>query len=183
MKTQKMGRKQRGFTITEMMLVLGVGSIIIGGAFYGYKQLSATNTSQQNLTGQTHLVIAVKNKWQGIGSYAAVSPTAVNAAKLVEKPISWDGSAIKNAYDKPIGFAGTATNFVSQIEVPPENCLDTVGALDGIAYRIDVDTAVVAANAAEDPTKTVKASGSTINATKANTQCSLATTVVTAFVK
>lgn len=176
-------RKQRGFTITELMLVLGVGAVILAGAFIGYKTVSGNNDDQQNMSGQTNLLAATKNKWSGIGSYTSVTAAAVNSAGLVTKPLSWDGTNIKNVYSMNIGFGGQASNFVGQVEVPPEKCLETVGSLDGIAYRIDVHTAAIAANAAENATQTVKPAGGSIDPTKAATQCGGATTIVSAFVK
>ncbi|MBE7540571.1 MAG: prepilin-type N-terminal cleavage/methylation domain-containing protein [Rhodocyclaceae bacterium] len=177
--------KQKGFTITELMLVLGVAAVIIGGAFIGYKNVSASNTAQQNQSSTTNLVVGVKTKWQGIGSYAAVTPSAVNDAKLLAKPLTWDSgtTTIRNAYDKTIGFAGAASHFVAQVDVPADQCLETIGSLDGIAYRIDVHTAARAAADAEHATYTVKAASGSIDSAKANTQCGGATTVVTAYVK
>lgn len=176
-------RNQRGFTITELMLVLGVGAVILAGAFIGYKTVSGNNDDQQNMSAQTNLLAATKNKWSGIGSYASVTAAAVNSAGLVNKPLSWDGTNINNVYSMSIGFGGQAGNFVGQVAVPPEKCIETVGSLDGIAYRIDVHTAAVAANAAENATQTVKVAGGTIDPAKVATQCGGATTVVTAFVK
>lgn len=183
MKSLPAYRRQRGFTITELMLVLGVGAVIIAGAFTGYKVVSESNDDQQNMSATTNLLASVKNKWSGIGSYTGVSDSAVNAAGLVVKPLTWDGTNIKNVYSHNIVFSTQAANFAGQISVPTNKCIDTIGALDGIAYRIDVHTAGVAANAVESATQTVKAAGGSIDATKATTQCGGATTVVTAFVK
>lgn len=185
MKHEMKVKKQGGFTITELMLVLGVGAVIMAGAFVGYKTVSSNNQDQQNQQAVVNLLSAVKNKWQGLGSYAAVTATAVNSAGLINKPLTWDAgnSDILNAYSKTVDFSGVASNFVAQITVPVEKCLETIGALDGVAYRIDVDAAGIAANAAEDAVKTVKAAGGAIDATKANTQCTGTDPVVTAFVK
>lgn len=176
-------RNQRGFTITELMLVLGVGAVILAGAFIGYKTVSGNNDDQQNMSATTNLLASVKNKWSGIGSYTNVTAANVNSAGLVTKPLTWDGTNIKNVYSMNIGFGGQASNFVGQIEVPPGKCLEAVGSLDGIAYRIDVHTAGVAANAAENATQTVKPAGGSIDSTKATTQCGGTDTIVTAFVK
>lgn len=176
-------KKQGGFTITELMLVLGVGAVIIAGAFIGYKVVSENNNDQQNMSATTNILASTKNKWSGIGSFAAVTSTTVSAAGLVVKPLTTDGTNIKNVYGQSIAFLGAAPNFVAQITVPPEKCIETVGSLDGIAYRIDVHTAGVAAGAVESATQTVKPAGSAINAALASTQCGGATTVITAFVK
>lgn len=176
-------KKQRGFTITELMLVLGVGAVIIAGAFIGYKTVSENNDDQQNMSGTTNLLASTKNKWSGIGSFASVTSAAVQAAGLVVKPLTWDSTNINNVYSLPIVFAGVASNYAAQISVPPKKCIETVGSLDGIAYRIDVHTAGVAANAVESATQTVKPAGGVIDAALVATQCALATTVVTAFVK
>ena len=177
-------KRQKGFTITELMLVLGVAAVIIAAAFMGYKTLSSNNTDNQNMSATINLVVAVKNKWQGVGSYAAITSAGVNTAGLVSKPLTWDGTNINNAYNKTIVFVGVANNFVGQISLPPANCLEMVGALDGAAYRIDVDTAGVAPGATEDAVKTVKsATTGTIDPVKSNTQCGGATAVITAFVK
>lgn len=177
-------RRQRGFTITELMLVLGVGSLMIAGAFVGYKVLTDNQSSQENMTSTSNLTAAVKTKWQGIGSYAAVTTAAVGDAGLVSKPLSFDGTNITNVYGNNVDFVGAAANYVAQISVPTKYCTDTIGSIDGIAYRIDVDTAASAPGDAVDAAATVKAPGATINATKTDTQCSAAgdTKVITAFV-
>jgi len=177
-------RKQGGFTIIELMLVLGIGAMVIAGAFVGYKFLSSQASSMQNINATTSLVTAVKNKFQGVGSYAGITTTAVVTAELVSKPLNGSGSAITNLWDLPIEFVGAADKFVAQVTVPAKFCIDAAGALDGIAYRIDIDTAGIAPGSAESATKTVKtAATNTIDAGKLTTQCGGATTVVTAFVK
>lgn len=175
-------KKERGFTITELMLVLGVGSVIMAGAFLGYKTVSSNNQDQQNQQSTVNLLAGVKNKWQGLGSYAGVTSAAVNAAGLVNKPLTWDGTNIQNAFSKNIVFSGAASNFVAQITVPVEKCLDGIGGLDGVAYRIDVGSTGSAAGAAESAS-TVKPAGGAINATTAGTQCTGTDPVITAFIK
>lgn len=177
-------KKQGGFTITELMLVLGVGAVIIAGAFIGYKVVSENNDDQQNMSATTNLLASTKNKWSGIGSFAGVTSTAVSAAGLVSKPLTTDGTNIKNVYALPIVFLGAVPNYAAQIKVPTKKCIETVGSLDGIAYRIDVHTAGVAPAAAESATQTVKKAGASIDAALATTQCAVVgDTVITAFVK
>lgn len=180
----KLNEKQKGFALTEFLLAMVILGIVLGGSYAGYKTLSSSTKDTQNTSAMVNLLAGVKQKWQGLGDYSGVTDANVEGANLVTKPLSWDGANILNAYNQTIVFDGNASNFSAEVSVPPEKCIETIGSLDGVAYRMDVHTAGVAIGTAEDGTKTVKAAAAgTIDAAKASTQCGGATTVITAWVK
>lgn len=130
--------KQRGFTITELMLVIGVGTVMIAAAFYGYKQVSEENADRENAYATARFLGAIKAKWRGIGTYSTVDVPNVIAAGLVTKPFAFkpDGTVIWNPYQQPFYLFGSPAEFFALMTIPKSKCVVTVAALDGVAYKI-----------------------------------------------
>lgn len=131
---------QRGFTITELMLVMGVGASMLAGAFLAYKSVSETQTDQETIAAHVNLLLAVREKWAPLGSYATVGHLNIYNAGLVAKPLSWDGANIKSSWaSETIHFNGDASHLVGWFYgVPGKKCIEIVGALDPVASFIEI---------------------------------------------
>lgn len=135
---------QRGFTVTELLLVLGVGTLIIAAAFAGYGVVSDSNTDRANALATTNLLVSVKNKWWGVGSYDGVTAASVYAAGLVVKPYSFTPpNTLLNGYGLWANVSGSGGAFSLMLNVPINKCIDMVAALDRVAYSISVDGAEI----------------------------------------
>lgn len=145
--------KQGGFTITELMLVLGVGALIMSGAYLGYKSVSEDATNQQLITSSVQLISSTKSKWQGFGSYSGLNNTSVVAATLVPKTFIVDTAtgAISHGYGGNVTLEAkdkdgndTTSNFRAVFtSIPKKLCSDLATALDGVAYEIVIGTTTV----------------------------------------
>lgn len=130
-------RRQRGFTTTELMLVLGVGTVVIAAAFYGYKRVSEENADRANAFATSSFFASIKAKWHGIGSYSAVNRPNVIAAGLVVKPFTASGTtSIMNPYGYEVLLFGSPAEFFALMTIPKSKCIATITALDAVAYRI-----------------------------------------------
>lgn len=133
-------RVQHGFTVTELLLVLGVGTLIFAAAFAGYGVVSDSNTDRANALATTNLLVSIKNKWWGVGSYDGVTAANVHAAGLVVKPYSFTPpSTLLNGYGLWTNVSGSGGAFSLMLNVPINKCVDMVAALDRVAYLISVD--------------------------------------------
>lgn len=171
MSNQQTYRNQRGFTITELMLVLGVGAVIIAGAFIGYKTVSDDQKTQSNGLALTQLAAKIRGRWSLLGDYSSLSESAVNAGGLIEKPLTWTGTHIYNAWDRVVRTFGSSSSAVVATRVPGDACLNTIVALDAVAYRLDVGTAWPANADIAEGADTIKAAGAAIDAAAATARC------------
>ena len=76
-------KTQNGFSLTELMLVLGVGATILSAAFLGYNSVSQDVKNQKAISGITDLATAIRSKWGLVGSYSGINKSNVITAGIV----------------------------------------------------------------------------------------------------
>lgn len=130
------GRRRRGFTTLELLLVVGVGSAILAGSFGAYRTASEDVLDRENAIATAELLAAIRDKWRGIGSYIAVNNAAVINGGLLVQPYTYSGTTIYNGYQKAVSVFGATSMFTAVIRVPASKCLATVAALEPLAYKI-----------------------------------------------
>lgn len=129
-------RRLSGFSVIELMLVLGVGAVIVAGSYYAYGVVSRDQASRANADATVNLIAAIKHKWSYIGAYTGVSGTSVINAGLVKAPFTYSGTTIYSGYGMTVWPMGSADEMQLMIYIPKSECLATVSALDRIAYKI-----------------------------------------------
>lgn len=169
--TIKSRTAQRGFTITELMLVMSVGAAMLAGAFLAYKSVSETQTDQETIAAHVDLLLAVREKWAPLGSYATVGHVNINAAGLVAKPLSWDGASIRSPWaSEIIHFNGDGSHLIGWFYyVPGKKCIELVGALDKLASFIEIY--------ASGSAVWLKYDSAALDSAQAVTQCNAAGTI------
>lgn len=146
--------KQRGVTLTELMLVLGVAGVMLTAAFGAYQVASNDNTRQQFATDALSLVNTVNNKWSMSGNYVSATNANIIALGLVPKTFGVAGAVISSPYNTSITFSGidsvnaagveTATGAADQVlkvlfdSVPKDACPDLVKSLASVAFHVKV---------------------------------------------
>lgn len=135
---------QRGFTITELLLVLGVGAVINGASFAVYSVVSESNVDRANALATTNLAISIKDKWRGMGSYNGLDAESVYNAGLVVKPYSYTPPGpLLNSYGLGTDVSGAGYEFTIQTLVPRSKCVETVESLGRVAYTISWSGGVI----------------------------------------
>lgn len=167
-------KNQRGYTMTELMLVLGVGAMILGGAYAGYNAVSSDASYQQTTTSALHLASGVKNLWGTTGSYTGLTTTKVINANLVPKPLTSNTTRIFHPYGDQVSFsllstsgAATTVNYlITFSNIPKGFCLTLAPALDAVAFDIRIG--------GTDATDAVKTTSTKFDGSSAIDKCSLA---------
>lgn len=131
---QKMIRKrQAGMTLTESLLVLGIGAMAAAIAYGGYRWVSDASAVMRTVEGINTLARSIKRAWPG--DYNGLHSIGVISSKIVPDELRTNGSSeIYNSWGGRIlpqaGAAGMptpTTKFKLNVAaVPASACVDFV---------------------------------------------------------
>ena len=82
-------RNQGGFSLVEILLVLGIIAILAIAAFIIFPQVQASNRANTEQTNITTLAAGIKNLYGATRNYTGISATVVNQARIA--PASMNG--------------------------------------------------------------------------------------------
>lgn len=176
MKTLKTFKSQAGMTLTESLLVLGVGALVAVLAYGGYKMATSDVKVQSQVNGTVQLIGKIKQLYSSAANYNGLTTAVVVNSKIVPsdfKTVNTSGSeAINNAWGGTVAVApaNSDTQFTLTISsVPQQGCIEFLSGIAGTALTL-TKNGTAAAN-------TIVASGA-FDATKAATQCATAGDVI-----
>ena len=88
---------QKGFTIIELMIVLAIISILIGGVIVGLQMMDDTKASSAARDSSVSIT-ALKLKYRNIGTTAAVTTTNAIAGNVFPSSMDWvaGGTTVNN---------------------------------------------------------------------------------------
>lgn len=156
------GRRQRGFSFVELIIVIAVIMIMIGGIFAAKNKLFASNKAQTETRRTTQMAADITAFYQGLGrnNYAGVSNAIVIANGLVPQEMI-NGPNLINAWTGQVTVSsvslGAGTDNAVNIQhtnVPQEECTKMVSGTAQNAAQVTAGGAVVkafGAAAAVDP--------------------------------
>ena len=78
----RLGKKQSGFTLLELLLVLGIIAVLAIAAFVIYPKVQASNRAQTESSNITTIISGVKSLYASTGDYTDVTTDTVIAAKV-----------------------------------------------------------------------------------------------------
>lgn len=176
----KFGKKfrQAGMTLTESLLVLGIGAMAAAIAYGGYKMATSTVAVSSQTNGTIMLIGGIKRIFSTATDYSSVTVANVINAKIVPSNFRINGTTdIFNDWGGTIipavGIQGAAipvTKFKLTISgVTAEQCADFVNGISSAAESIWVNGTTVG-------THDVKPTASPVNSGRLITQCSAGTT-------
>ncbi len=138
------GRAVRGFTLVELLIVLGIAAIILMGAIGLYDANKQATDSQAEIRNMQTLVTKARQLYNGRSDYANISTKLLVDAGGLPSSMSWDGTDLTNSWGGLTSVAGSATAGlfdVSYTKVPVKNCIDMgMGAVSTAQY-IKIGTA------------------------------------------
>jgi hypothetical protein len=155
--------RQKGFSLIELLLVLGVLAILLVAAFVVYPQVRDRNRANTEAMNLASIKAAVLNLYASKGGFTGLKNDVANSARVV--PATMNGgdysptASIKSTWgeDVTIGAVSTQINIPSVVpgnrsfriiyaKVPQSICLPMVTAAAGNFFKITVNGTDLIAN-------------------------------------
>jgi type II secretory pathway pseudopilin PulG len=142
-------QQQKGFGLTEALLVLGIGAAVMAGVFKTYQAVD--QTSSLHMLGQDVHVL-VSNIESGIGStqsYNDLSAQAIADSNLLPASFEYADGAIQSQWGE-VEVAPWGANkdglTITFNNVPEKGCMQFVMGLESIATQLRVNGQLVGSN-------------------------------------
>lgn len=136
-------RNCRGYSLVELLLVLGAVGSIIAGVMYVAAKVSTSQKVNQTNSAVISMVSSLKKLvYDPSNSYSGVNADFLIKAGIVQKPFTAGTNKIYDAWGNEITI-GSSQNFVGVgINAPDsDTCINLASAMADNAIRITVDTA------------------------------------------
>lgn len=120
-------KKQKGFTLVEILLVVGFIALASVGVYTVYNKVTLSNQANIESRNLDTIRAGVKNLYGGNSNYAlptAISPTVINNARITPESMRTPGNAasITNSFGGSVNIApvslGTGTNNGFRVTYP-----------------------------------------------------------------
>jgi prepilin-type N-terminal cleavage/methylation domain-containing protein len=125
--------RQAGMTLIEIIVVLAIGALIIGGALSLYSNASSAQASNQMNSDLTAIRASVKSMYATQGGYGAASLNSVLiTANKVPTTMAVSGSTISHALNGTLTITGATSNFtMAATNIPTAVCVALLSAASG----------------------------------------------------
>lgn len=147
MQNLKSKTRQAGFTLIELITVIAVGAILIGGALALSSSANSAANSSQFTRDLTAIRAQTKQIYNGQGGYgtASLNDILINA-KAIPSTLAVSGSTITHPMNGTVAIAGNTTNFtITMTNVPTDICTTVVsGATGYLSVQVGSNTAITA---------------------------------------
>ncbi|HEF4887313.1 TPA: prepilin-type N-terminal cleavage/methylation domain-containing protein [Klebsiella oxytoca] len=171
-------KKHKGFSLLELLLVLGVIAALVVGAFIVYPKVQASQRAEAESKNIATIQAGVKSLYTSASSYSGLSNTVAVGAKIFPDNMlvgTGTSASVVNAFkgnvilgvstDSPSGAANSAFS-ITYVGVPAAECAKIVSAAAGNFYTVSVGTGSSALTSGN-----VKKDGSTPNIGVAASSC------------
>lgn len=134
----------RGMTITELMLTLAVGAVILTGVVTLYGKSTASAKETQAVQQVAQIVKSVRQLYANDGAYgssggSALNASLINSRSLPDGMINTGASTIRHAFGGNINVTGYANTFtIAMAEYPQDGCSKTITSLLGTGDLVSV---------------------------------------------
>lgn len=141
---------KKGFTLTEVLLTLGLAAIIIILIFMVLPKVLSASKSSQDIKNLTTLQSAVREIYRGQASFNGVSADVLLKAKMIPENMVLNpaqaNTDIINAFNGRVYFGyGQNTFFIAFANIPPDACVKMVTAVAPLFYQITANDVSVKA--------------------------------------
>jgi prepilin-type N-terminal cleavage/methylation domain-containing protein len=142
--------RNKGFTLIEILLVIGIIAILAIAAFVIFPQVQASSRANNEQNNIATIAAGVKNLYGSAGKYDGVTNDVINVARIF--PASMNGGSnatgvsIKSSWDGavsvlPVGAAAPYKNFsITYSAVPAAVCTKLVPAIAANFDKVSVGT-------------------------------------------
>ena len=161
----KYKKSKKGFSLLELLLVLGIISALVVAAFIVYPKVQASQRAQAESNNIATIQAGVKALYTSASSFTGLTNSVAVQAKIFpDNMLSGSGSSATpiNAFKGNTGpSAATGSSFtITYSNVPAAECTKIITAAAGNFYTAGVGTA-----------GNVKAAGEVLDVAKTATQC------------
>jgi len=165
-------KNKKGFTLTEVLLVLGLAAIIIIIIFMSYPKVRASQQVEAESKNIAAMQAGARSLYSSTANYAGLTNEIAIKANIIPDNMlqNSDGSTILNAWkgDVTIKSDGNTHSgeddsgfYIRYVRLMPEACSKLVTSVAGSFYEINVNGT------------TVKDSGGQLDIQKTTTACSI----------
>lgn len=170
--TVPLRRRQRGLTITEAILTLGIASAVATGAYGIYKVARADVTADDLARGTVRMLADTQNIFGTNGGYAVVTPANINSTGLVPPGWRWDGANVLDNRGSIVTINGAAGSFAFVFtDLSASDCAKAATKMESMATSIRVGATAAAAAGVISGGSVYKAADGTISAANLATGC------------
>ena len=174
-------KSKKGFSLLELLLVLGIIAALVVAAFIVYPKVQASQRAQAESNNIATIQAGVKALYTSSSSFTGLTNTVAVQAKIFpDNMLSGSGTAAKpiNAFKGNVMLAATATGpssatgssfTITYDNVPAAECVKIATAAAGNFYITTVGT------------KVVKAAGGTLDVAATAAACTNATSNTLVF--
>lgn len=165
-------KSKKGFSLLELLLVLGIIAALVVAAFIVYPKVQASQRAQAESNNIATIQAGVKALYTSASSFTGLTNTVAVQAKIFpDNMLSGSGSSVKpiNAFKGDVVVASATTGpsgaqgssfTITYSNVPAAECTKIITAAAGNFYAAGVGTA-----------GSVKAAGEVLDVAKTATQC------------
>jgi prepilin-type N-terminal cleavage/methylation domain-containing protein len=181
--------KQVGFTLIELMIVLGIIGLMVGSLLVYQSRASSNSQTKDMITAVSNMASKIRTYYQAQGTYNGLSASAINGMALVTSPLTWDGTNIRDAWGNAMQFVGNASgaapSFVITIggttsALDKEACTGMTTGLGNAAdvVQVGASTAITTTNGLAGGGSAYKTSSGTISVSNMTTGCGATNPVI-----
>jgi prepilin-type N-terminal cleavage/methylation domain-containing protein len=139
-------KKQLGFTLVEIMIVLAIIGTAIGGILYYQSRAENTQAATKTSSDVALMASKIKTYFRASNSYTNVTASRINGMALVTAPMKFDGTNMVDPWGNTMSVAGGTLSFAISMggataPIDKEVCTSLASALADKATAIRVGTA------------------------------------------
>lgn len=110
----RLGHKQSGFTLLELLMVLGIIAVLAIAAFVIYPKVQASNEANTESSNITAIAAGVKSLFASTGDYSSLTAdgtaTLISAKILPDNMVDSDGKGAHSSFDTANGSVVVGTD-------------------------------------------------------------------------
>lgn len=120
-------KKSAGYSLVELIIVLAVIAVLLGGLYFAKQKLFSSVDSKQEATNYLQLIGTTQDGWSLASSYANVDTAwLIGTGQVPPEWVANGGSEIRNSYNGLVTIGPTGTGdrqlVLTSEDIPSKDC-------------------------------------------------------------